>query len=77
MAERATKEVHENVEQQWWKLYVDDSSNDCEAGAGLMLVSPERHKITCALRFNFKASSNEAEYEALLAGLRLSKELKA
>ena len=41
-----------------------------------MLVSPEGNKITCALRFGFKASNNEVEYEALLAGLRLAKELK-
>ena len=45
--------------------------------AGLMLISPEGHKITYALRFGFKASNNEAEYEALLAGLRLAKEMKA
>ena len=41
-----------------------------------MLISPDRHKITCALRFGFKSSNNEAEYEALLVGLRLAKELK-
>ena len=75
-AKGATKEAHENVKQQWWKLYVDSSSNDYGAGAGLMLISPEGLKITCALKFDFKASNNEAEYEALLAGLRLAKELK-
>ena len=77
MAEGATKEVRKNVEQQWWKLYVDDSSNDYGAGVGLMLVSVKEHKITCALRFDFKASNNEADYEALLTGLRLAKGLKA
>ena len=30
----------------------------------------------CALRFGFKASNNEAEYEALIARLELAKELK-
>ena len=29
-----------------------------------------------ALRFKFKASNNEAEYEALIAGLKLAKEMK-
>ena len=29
-----------------------------------------------ALRFGFKASNNEAEYEALIAGLNLAKEMK-
>ena len=41
-----------------------------------MLVSPENHQISSALRFTFKASNNKAEYEALLAGLRLAKELQ-
>ena len=30
----------------------------------------------CALRFGFKASNNEVEYEALIAGLKLAKEMK-
>ena len=79
IVEGATKEVCENVEQQWWKLYVDGSLNDYGAGARLMLmlISPEGHKITCALRFDFNASNNKAKYNALLAGLRLAKELKA
>ena len=30
----------------------------------------------CTIRFKFKASNNEAEYEALIAGLKLAKEMK-
>ena len=30
----------------------------------------------CALRFGFKASNNEAEYEALITGLKLAREIK-
>ena len=30
----------------------------------------------CTLRFGFKASNNEAEYEALIARLKLTKEMK-
>ena len=41
-----------------------------------MLISPENHRISSALRFAFRASNNEAEYEAFLAGLRLAKELQ-
>ncbi|GJS99972.1 hypothetical protein Tco_0821142 [Tanacetum coccineum] len=36
--------------------------------AGLMLVSPKGKEYTYALRFEFKTTINEAEYEALLAG---------
>ena len=48
-----------------WGLYVDGSSNDGGLGAGLILVSPEGHWINCAIKFGFKASINEVEYEAL------------
>ncbi|GJT74415.1 reverse transcriptase domain-containing protein, partial [Tanacetum coccineum] len=37
------------------------------SGAGLILTSPEGTKFTYALRFQFTASNNEAEYEALIA----------
>nr|GFA51504.1 hypothetical protein [Tanacetum cinerariifolium] len=38
------------------------------SGAGLILTSPEGTKFTYALRFQFAASNNKAEYEALIAG---------
>ncbi|GJZ46832.1 reverse transcriptase domain-containing protein [Tanacetum coccineum] len=41
------------------------------SGAGLILTSPEGTEFTYALRFQFTASNNEAEYEALIAGLRI------
>ena len=56
---------------------MDDASNDTRSRACIMLISPEGHKIHCALCFGFKASNNEAEYEAFIAGLRLAKELQA
>ena len=59
-----------------WGLYVDGSSNDGGLGAGLILISPEGYRMNCALRFGFKASNYEAEYEALIAGLELAKEIK-
>ena len=55
-----------------WRLFVDGSSNENGSGAGLMLVSPENHRISSALRFTFKASNNDAEYEAMIAGLKLA-----
>ena len=55
---------------------MDGASNESGAGAGVILVSPEGYRIHRALRFKFDASNNEAEYEALLAGLRIARELK-
>ena len=42
-----------------------------------MLISLESHRILYTLRFDFPATNNEVEYEALLAGLRLAKEVRA
>ncbi|KAM2574826.1 hypothetical protein TB2_006730 [Malus domestica] len=58
-----------------WSLYVDGSSNQQGCGVGLVLTTPDKVAMEYALRFKFKASNNEAEYEALLAGLRLAKHL--
>ncbi|KAM2939235.1 hypothetical protein FF1_038931 [Malus domestica] len=58
-----------------WSLYVDGSSNQQGCVAGLVLTTPDKVAIEYALRFKFKALNNEAEYEALLAGLRLAKHL--
>nr|GEW99282.1 reverse transcriptase domain-containing protein [Tanacetum cinerariifolium] len=53
-------------------LFTDGSSCVDRSGAGLILTSPEGVKFTYALRFQFTASNNEAEYEALVAGLRIA-----
>ncbi|KAM1246539.1 hypothetical protein ACFX2J_042603 [Malus domestica] len=58
-----------------WSLYVDGSSNQQGCGAGLVLTTPDKVAIEYALRFKFKASNNEAEYESLLAGLHLANHL--
>ncbi|KAM1427039.1 hypothetical protein ACFXTO_019665 [Malus domestica] len=44
-------------------------------GAGLVLTTHDKVVIEYTLRFKFKASNNEAEYEALLVGLCLAKHL--
>ncbi|GAV59167.1 rve domain-containing protein/RVT_3 domain-containing protein [Cephalotus follicularis] len=59
-----------------WKLSVDGSSCVSGSGAGLMLTSPNGWTIEYALRFGFKATNNEAEWEALIAGLTITKHLE-
>ena len=58
-----------------WTLYVDDASNDNGSGAGIILISTEGHKIHYVLCFGFRVLNNNAEYEALIAGLHLAKKL--
>ncbi|GKC19669.1 reverse transcriptase domain-containing protein [Tanacetum coccineum] len=44
--------------------------------AGLVLISPSGLEFTYALRLNFTSTNNKAEYEALLAGLRMAKKMQ-
>ncbi|CAL2276705.1 unnamed protein product [Prunus armeniaca] len=60
-----------------WILHVDSSANQQGCGAGLVLTTLDGCKVEYALRFNFRTFNNEAEYEALLAGLRLAKSMSA
>ncbi|XP_074360390.1 uncharacterized protein LOC141700576 [Apium graveolens] len=60
----------------WWSLFVDEASNDDGAGAGIELISPEAHKIRRATHLAFHATNNDAEYEALINGLKLALEMK-
>ncbi|XP_059627328.1 uncharacterized protein LOC132270143 [Cornus florida] len=66
----------EDYSYSWWKLFVDGSSNQMGAGIGIQLQTPEGTTLSQAIRLEFNATNNEAEYEALIAGLKLAKELK-
>ncbi|GAV62004.1 RVT_3 domain-containing protein, partial [Cephalotus follicularis] len=59
-----------------WKLSVDGSYCVSKNGAGLMLTSPDGWTLEYALKFGFKATNNEAEWEALIAGLTMAKYLE-
>ncbi|GAV65493.1 RVT_3 domain-containing protein [Cephalotus follicularis] len=63
-------------EKGTWKLSVDGSSCLTGSGAGLVLTSPDGWMLEYALRFKFKATNNEAEWEALKAGLTIAKHLE-
>ncbi|GJR78611.1 reverse transcriptase domain-containing protein [Tanacetum coccineum] len=58
-----------------WTLFTDSLScvDGCEAG--VILMNPEGIEFAYALRFQFKATNNEAEYEALIAGLWIAKKM--
>jgi len=54
---------------------MDDSSNQKGCGAGIVLESPSGVRLEQSLRFTFKAFNNQAEYEALIAGLSLAMDM--
>nr|GEX15294.1 hypothetical protein [Tanacetum cinerariifolium] len=63
------------TQEEPWTLFTDGSSCVDGSGAGLILTNPDGVEFTYALRFQFAASNNEAEYEALIAGLRIATQM--
>nr|GEV07817.1 reverse transcriptase domain-containing protein [Tanacetum cinerariifolium] len=86
IAKRESMEKQEDIETKapknlkteidMWKLYTDGASIEHGFGAGLILIDPEGVKYSYALRLNFTNSNNDAEYKALLVGLRIAKRIK-
>jgi len=58
-------------------VYVDGSSNNKGTGAGIVLEGPGELLVEQSLQFEFKTSNNQAEYEALIAGLELARDMGA
>ncbi|GJU98513.1 reverse transcriptase domain-containing protein [Tanacetum coccineum] len=56
-------------------MFTDGSSCVDGCRAGIILTDPEGTDFSYALRFQFEATNNEAEYEALIAGLRIAEKM--
>jgi ribonuclease HI len=57
-----------------WTIFVDGSKRVSGAGAGVVVVSPQGDRMRYVLRMLFpNPSNNEAEYEAVLHGMRMAK----
>ena len=49
---------------------MDGASSAMGSGAGIVIITPEGIRLEHSFRLGFKASNNEAEYEAFLAELK-------
>ena len=65
----------ETKEEGEWILHVDGSSKARGAGVGIVLTSPTGDTTSRAMRCDFKATNNESEYEAVIAGLTLAHQM--
>jgi len=77
VVELSSADAHQEEANFRWVLSVDASSNQQDSGAGMILEEPIELLIEQALRFIFKARNNQVEYEALIAGILLAKEMGA
>ncbi|KAL0456609.1 UNVERIFIED_CONTAM: Retrovirus-related Pol polyprotein from transposon [Sesamum latifolium] len=75
--EMAEMSVKDSSQDQVWLLHVDESSTTQGSGAGIVITSPQGEDLEFAIKFGFKASNNEAEYDALVIGMRMTHEAGA
>ena len=62
-----------HIEVHPWRVFVNGASSALGARVGIVIITPEGMQIKHSFRLSFKASNNEAEYEALLVKLRGTK----
>jgi len=60
-----------------WTLHVDGSSNDKSCGVEVVLEGPGGILLEQSLKFDFKTSNNQAEYEVILVELTLAYDMEA
>ncbi|KAL0439899.1 UNVERIFIED_CONTAM: hypothetical protein Slati_2472900 [Sesamum latifolium] len=76
-SEMAGMSIKDTSQDHKWLLHVDASSTTQGSGAGIVITTPQGKDLEFAIKFGFKASNNEAEYEALVIGMRMAHEAGA
>ena len=64
-------EVICHVDHHSWKVFMDGASSGAGARVGIVIITLEGIRLEHSFRLGFRASNNEAEYDALLARLRI------
>ncbi|GJX05048.1 reverse transcriptase domain-containing protein [Tanacetum coccineum] len=72
---RSPKQIPEKNATEEWVLFTDGASSTKGSRVVLVLIGPNGIEHTYALCLTFDSTNNEAEYEALLAGLRIAREM--
>ena len=62
-------------DSNYWQMHFDGSKLKDGLGAGVVLTSPKKDQLKYVLQIHFSASNNVAEYEALVHGLKVAKEV--
>jgi hypothetical protein len=72
-----TPESEELPKKETWVAYVDGSSVNQKSGVCVTLESPDGESFRYAIKLDFVTTNNEEEYEAVLAGLSIAREVGA
>ncbi|XP_073120711.1 uncharacterized protein [Henckelia pumila] len=65
------------IEQPPWTLKFDGSSTEGTAGVGIVIISPTGVKTVLSFNLDFPCTNYQAEFEALVIGLEILKDLQA
>ncbi|XP_073295887.1 uncharacterized protein [Primulina huaijiensis] len=68
-------EMAQPDEEEVWRVFVDGASSFAGCGVGVVIVSSTGERIKLAVRIDSRVTNNEAEYEAVLAGIRAAQEI--
>ena len=71
------EEPPEEEPDRSWEAKIDGSSVKGAGGVGVVFKTPEGRLLKHSVRLQYPTTTNEAEYESLLTGLRVAKELGA
>ena len=66
-----------HMENHPWRVFVDGVSSAIRAGVGIVIITLKGIRLEHSFRLGFKASNNEAEYEAFIVRLRITFDLGA
>ena len=77
IAEFAQSEDNREENAAQWNIHTEGSSNRRARRADVVIQTPEGDKIECIIQLDFPTTNNEAEYEALVAGLDLARATNA
>ena len=56
-------------------MFFDGANTQASSGAGIVLISPSKETIHLSYKLDFKTTNNIEEYEALLLGVKTTKEM--
>ena len=71
------EEPSEEKPERKWEVEIDGSFVKGAWGVGVVFKTPEGHLLKHSVRLQYPTTNNKAEYETLLTGLRIAKELGA
>ena len=70
------EEIKNEKLSELWRMNFDGAYSRTGKGVGVVIISPEGKVFNFAFRLEFEVTNNVAEYEALLLGIEIAKDMR-